>query len=337
MEQIERRHHMKQSLKNKRILFIAWKFYDYPELITKELERKGAKVDYYNAIPSDSHLKMKISTKVNVLRESYLKQILSNVAKVNYDYLFVINPVLFPKKFVMNLTKIVGDIPKTAYLWDSIATFSQVTSYFDYFDYLYSFDAKDCESYAELNFLPLFYIDSGEKKKREQPYLFSFVGFGHSMRYSFVTQVKELCEQKQYDYCFKLYLPSIWHFYYYKYGTKTLATAKKNEFIYKQLPQTTVSEIADNSKIILDLELANQSGLTMRTIETHGMKRKLITTNPEVKKYDFYHPNNICIVDRQKPSIPQQFIESDYQELNEQLYEKYQLKNWLDQIFSGKG
>ncbi|MBF8807375.1 MAG: hypothetical protein IC227_01865 [Enterococcus lacertideformus] len=327
---------MEQSLKNKKILFIAWKFYDYPQIITKELEKKGAKVNYYNAVASDSHLKMKISTKLNVLRENYLTQMLTNIANENYDYLFVINPVLFPEKFIMKLTNQLGDIPKLAYLWDSVATFSQVVNYFNYFDALYSFDSKDCKTYSELNFLPLFYVDSGERKKRDERYLFSFVGFGHSMRYSFVNQVKKVCEQEQYNYCFKLYLPSIWHFYYYKYGTKTLASAKRNEFIYKQLPQRKVSEIADHSKIILDLELAHQSGLTMRTIETHGMKRKLITTNPEVKKYDFYHPNNICVVDREEPIIPQQFIESDYQVLNEQLYEKYQLTRWLDRIFSGK-
>ncbi|WP_245785480.1 hypothetical protein [Enterococcus ratti] len=327
---------VEQELKGKKILFIAWKFYDYPELITKELEKKGAKVDYYNALPSDSHLKMKLSTKFNGLRENYLNQILTKVAKERYDYFFVINPVLFPEKFIKKLTKELGDIPKIAYLWDSVATFSQVTSYFDYFDYLYSFDARDCQTYSKLNFLPLFYTDSDQNKKKDERYLFSFVGFGHSMRYSFVNQVKELCEQEQYTYYFKLYLPSMWHFYYYKYKTKTLASAKKNEFIYRQLSQKTVSEIAANSKIVLDLELANQSGLTMRTIETHGMKRKLITTNPEVKKYDFYHPTNICVVDRKKPVIPQTFIESDYQDLEEELYKKYQLATWLDQIFNGK-
>ncbi|EMF0104903.1 hypothetical protein O5W20_001770, partial [Enterococcus hirae] len=188
----------------------------------------------------------------------------------------------------------------------------------------------------ELNFLPLFYINSDEKNKKEPTYLFSFVGFGHSMRYSFINQVKELCEKKQYSYYFKLYLPSIWHFYYYKYGTKTLATAKKEEFIYQPLPQTIVNEVVKESKIILDLELANQSGLTMRTIETHGMRRKLITTNLEVKNYDFYHPDNICVVDRKKPVIPQRFIETDYHLLNDQLYKNYQLSTWLDRIFSGK-
>lgn len=327
---------MDKRLKDKKILFIAWKFYDYPQLIIEELERKGAKVTYYNAIPSDSHLKMKLSTKFNTLRESYLKQILLAIRQENYDYFFVINPVLFPEKFIKEVTDIVGPIPKLAYLWDSIATFSQVTRYFDYFNYLYSFDAKDCKKYAELNFLPLFYINSDEKNKKEPTYLFSFVGFGHSMRYSFINQVKELCEKKQYSYYFKLYLPSIWHFYYYKYGTKTLATAKKEEFIYQPLPQTIVNEVVKESKIILDLELANQSGLTMRTIETHGMRRKLITTNPEVKNYDFYHPDNICVVDRKKPVIPQRFIETDYHLLNDQLYKNYQLSTWLDRIFSGK-
>ena len=37
----------------------------------------------------------------------------------------------------------------------------------------------------------------------------------------------------------------------------------------------------------------------MRTIEMLGAL-KMITTNAEIQNYDFYHPNNICIVDREK-------------------------------------
>ncbi len=54
---------------------------------------------------------------------------------------------------------------------------------------------------------------------------------------------------------------------------------RKTDFIYKQLSITEMSEITDKSNIIVDLELSTQSGLTMRTIETHGMHKKLITTN----------------------------------------------------------
>ncbi len=57
---------------------------------------------------------------------------------------------------------------------------------------------------------------------------------------------------------------------------------KKTDFIYKQLSITEMSEITDKSNIIVDLELSTQSGLTMRTIETHGMHKKLITTNKKM-------------------------------------------------------
>ena len=52
-------------------------------------------------------------------------------------------------------------------------------------------------------------------------------------------------------------------------------------------------EIFSDSRCILDAPQAGQVGLTIRTIECLGAKRKLVTTNSDIKNYDFYNENNI--------------------------------------------
>lgn len=74
----------------------------------------------------------------------------------------------------------------------------------------------------------------------------------------------------------------------------------------------------------------------MRTIETHGMRKKLITTNQNIKNYDFYDENNILIVDRKNPVIPYAFVESKYKMLPENIYDKYSLTYWIKTIFEGR-
>ena len=77
-----------------------------------------------------------------------------------------------------------------------------------------------------------------------------------------------------------------------------------------------------------------QTGLTMRTIETLGAKKKLITTNPHVKEYDFYRPENILIVDRYNPVITKEFLDAPWKEIPENIYKKYSISSWLNSIFA---
>jgi hypothetical protein len=70
----------------------------------------------------------------------------------------------------------------------------------------------------------------------------------------------------------------------------------------------------------------------MRTFEALGARTKLITTNHSVKNYDFYNPVNICIIDRGTSEIPQHFINSDYDELKENVYTRYSVSGWLDEV-----
>lgn len=69
-------------------------------------------------------------------------------------------------------------------------------------------------------------------------------------------------------------------------------------------------KIISDSKCILDSSQDGQIGLAIWIIEYLGAKRKVITTNADVKNYDFYKEKNVYI------------------------YKKYSLKSWLDFIIN---
>jgi hypothetical protein len=72
----------------------------------------------------------------------------------------------------------------------------------------------------------------------------------------------------------------------------------------------------------------------MRTIEVLGANRKLITTNTSISKYDFYNQNNILVVDRYNPKIPEVFFKLPNKELPSEIYSKYSIKDWIKDVFS---
>ena len=70
----------------------------------------------------------------------------------------------------------------------------------------------------------------------------------------------------------------------------------------------------------------------MRTIETLGAKKKLITTNKQIIEYDFYNPANVLVVDRKNPVIPDVFMITPYVEIPQEIYNKYYIDSWRDTL-----
>jgi len=73
----------------------------------------------------------------------------------------------------------------------------------------------------------------------------------------------------------------------------------------------------------------------MRTIEALGAGKKLITTNPAVAVHDFYDPQNIVVIERGRPlSVPDGFFTAPYAEVTEQVYKRYSLGGWINDVLS---
>lgn len=105
-------------------------------------------------------------------------------------------------------------------------------------------------------------------------------------------------------------------------------------FISKRMSNKEVIENINNSKIIVDIhKYGMQEGLTFRVFEALGFRKKLITTNKDIKTYDFYNPNNIYVIeDIENINIPISFFETNYEDVSQQILKKYTLKTWVTTI-----
>ena len=326
-------------LQGKRILFFSAHLFGYQNDIRLAMESVGAIVDYYDERPANNFLvKGVIRINRNLLAgyiNHYYNKIIKETLQKEYDYVFFIKGESISASNVRRLKQFHPEANFIIYHWDSIANNSNAQNLLPYFDRVFSFDKIDCERLG-LHFLPLFYTPDYANipyYDKEIKYDMLFVGTTHSDRYKLVKRIEEqiikmggLCLT-----CF--YFPSKILYYKMKIQNSYLRQIPVHTFHFKPMSKELLLQLYAGSRIIIDVQHPKQTGLTMRCIETLGAKRKLITTNYYITEYDFYNPDNILVVDRNLPYVPEKFLNEPYRDTPKEIYESYSIKNWLSSIF----
>ena len=191
-----------------------------------------------------------------------------------------------------------------------------------------------------MNFRPLFYLDyfksvknNGEEKLK---YDLLFLGTAHSDRYTISSKVKEWCDLNNLkSYCY-YFIHGRLVYFYKKTFDKSFQLFDYKKLSFESLTISEILELYKTSNVILDINHPGQKGLTMRTFETIGAGKKMITTNVEIKKYPFYNSNNIYIINRDDVVLDKNFFELPYAEVDKELYYKLSIEGWLKCIFVEK-
>lgn len=229
-----------------------------------------------------------------------------------------------------------GDSKFILYMWDSVKNVKGIEKKWNFFDKVYSFDRMDCQRYKEkgIKFLPLFYKDEYRNQGRniQEVYDFSFIGTAHGDRAKIVKNLKEKFEKCGRRVFIHLYSPHPLVYIFNKIFNKDYRGIKMSDISFNMLPEKKVIKIYMQSKSVLDIENINQTGLTIRTLEVLGLKRKLITTNSDIINYDFFQKENIFIMDRKQSDIDIDFFEGNYHEISKEVYEKYSISGWIKNI-----
>src|SRR5690606_11907630 len=152
----------------------------------------------------------------------------------------------------------------------------------------------------------------------------SLIGTVHTDRYEVVTATLRQMPAGTRAWTY-FYLPARWVFRVQKLINRSFRDARIEEFSFDPLPQAAVHAIFRRSGAVLDVEHPPQSELTIRTLETFGAKKKLITTNAAVRDYDLYHPSRIAVIDRRNPVVPPEFLGSEAIPVPREIYEKYSI------------
>lgn len=326
---------MNSDLNNNRILYISPKFFGYEKIIKEKLENLGAKVDYFDDRPSNDFLtkvfiRLKFKFLVNKKINKYYDGIFDFIKDKHYDYIFVVSPETFSFKELQTIKNMQPNAKTILYMWDSFKNKNSFNT-IELFDKVFSFDSRDVKKY-DLSFLPLFYIDEYEKlETKKYEFDLTFVATAHSDRYKIAKDIYKLLDN--YNIYYYFYLPNKVMYYIRKYFIKSYNYGEIQDFNFNPLDHYKIVEVFSKSKVILDINHPSQYGLTMRTFECLGAKKKLITTNKNIMDYDFYNPNNIMIIDRNNMKIDKSFFDSSYEKLEVHIHEKYSIENWLKNIF----
>ncbi|MDM0906259.1 hypothetical protein QTI73_11165 [Clostridium perfringens] len=326
-----------------KLLLIMPNFFDYPEVITKELENMGYDVDCFDDRPStNSIIKAIIRVKkdlINLYIRKYFNSIMKIIKNKRYDFVLLISgqSLSFNEKMISEIKKTQSSARFVLYQWDSLDNFPYIRNVQKYFDKCYSFDREDTQKNENLKFLPLFYCkryeEIGKINNKDFLYDFSFIGTAHPKKYRFISMMSKQLKNvypKQYIYFF---FPSKLVFIYRKIANYELKNAKYDEFNFVSLKDNQMNYIISNSRCILDCAQSGQSGLTIRVLEALGAKKKLITTNKDIINYDFYREENIYVY-KGNFDYNSVFFSKSYVELDKDIYEKYSLRNWLNEILS---
>ena len=315
-------------MKDKKVLFITFDLSGYYDNIPEGLGKYYTDVEYHNI----AHIKFKYknifqrihSAFYKILKKQKLKNfyklqpIIESTKSKTYDYIIIIRPDLF---FDSQLLTLKGRTLKfIAYYHDSINNIERKKDVIHFFDKVYAYEKKDVENY-NLEFLPNFiYLD-----KYSNDNSIEYDGFTiMSKDYRLETLENVALYLKEHNISYKFLVHS----------DKKQPNSDSVTFITDRQNNKAVLEHINKCKFIVDIhKYGIQDGLTFRVFESLFFEKKLITSNQDIKTYDFYNPNNIfVIVPNSAIEIPLDFFNSPYEVLPSSVYRQYHYNNWIKTI-----
>lgn len=328
-------------MEKRKILYIGTPIFNYHKKIISEFELMGYSVDFYNDRPSESSVvKGLLKIKKNLMNsfiEKYFNKILTETKDKNYELVFIVNCKVFTARMILQLREIHKFSRFVLYMWDSLSLYPNSKNLIPIFDTAYSFDLDDSENIENLKFLPLFfskeYENIGKISQKGKKYHIASVCTAHTNRIILMNKIFPFLEAKGINIFSYMYLNKLQYLYNMLF-VKEFKGTKIKDFKFIPLSEKENLEVITNSIAIFDVQHNMQSGLTMRTIETLGAKRKLITSNKNIVYYDFYNENNIFVLDDNNYNDIEKFLEQDYKHISCDIYNKYSLHSWVESIIN---
>jgi hypothetical protein len=233
------------------------------------------------------------------------------------DYALVIRPDLYSQKVIQNLQQ---KVDKTiAYQWDGLNRYPTIRKYIPLFDRFFIFDPSDkCVK----NTLPTtnFYTKSIQVEndggyKSQAYYVGSYVKSRTEVLEEMVTSLQDI-----------------------GLNVKTHVSYRRSKDPIQLRGFQTTDMVMDyeenlkyaaNTDILIDVAMDVHKGLSLRAFEAIGFGKKLITTNTDIKKYDFYKAENILTWDGKDKGALKAFIDTPYVPLEPEIRQKYGFDNWI--------
>jgi hypothetical protein len=317
-------------MRQAKVLFITYDTSGYYRPVIEELRRRYTDVVTYNTVGlkakyknifqkaySSVHKILSRGIYKNYLRSQY---VMDRLESAHYDIAIIIRPDLFSNSQLAELEKRSGKM--VAYFHDSVNEIPRKRDVIKFFDRVFAFEKADAEKYG-LEFLTNFIYR--EEKDLPKPEFCGFTVMSADFRYPALVRIAKFFADRGKSARF------------FVSGTpKSGETAPGIEIFNGRMSLDDAAEMLKKAEILVDInKFGVQQGLTFRSFEAMGFRKKLLTTNKDIKTYDFYFPENIFVIeDIQRIDIPESFFSAPYWEIPEDIYRRYTVSAWLDTLLS---
>ena len=319
-------------------LLISPDFFGYPQAIVKALETRGRAAIWIDDRPgTDILTKAVVRLSPDLLKrksDAYFALEIARVAHHNISEVVVIKGEALSLDMIARMRAMLPRARFALYFWDSFRNMPKGSiEKIRLFDRAFSFDPVDVAAEPRLIYRPLFYSDRvANIPENVSDIDLLFIGTAHSDRVNVVDRISRSIPA-HFTFRKVLYVRSRLLHKAQRVLNAAYRHMSETDFIFTPMSTNQVNNLVARSKVVLDIERHVQTGYTMRTIEMLGASQKIITTNPSVRRADFYHPNNQHVVDRDNPRIDPAFMDKPWVAQDKTLLHHYSLNGWIDDVF----
>ena len=323
----------------KKVLLLMPNYSSIYEMIILNLEEIGYEAVYHNVkkfeyksiyqkiinffrktILGDKHYK-------DFLRGKNVENDIMNTfdnSKDFFDYVLIIHPSEYTPRAVQYLKSMAEKV--IAYHWEGFSRFNVPAELIQAFDTFGVFDKKDYDEYSStypnLKLTQSFYFDFLPVSSEKDIDLL-YIGADLEDRLEKLKHIAEVSKEKN---------------TYFRFFSQEKKHSQSDIILdNKLLKYKETLEISSKAKCIIDMKLAVHNGLSLRFFEALYFNQKVITDNKTVKEMDFYHPNDILVVDDFKKLTQAElkdFLNKEYIEIPKEIKQKYSFESWFNQMIS---
>lgn len=279
------------------------------------------KYKYPSVLSKVNNFFSKLFLKKNLKHAKIEIEILKKISQLGHqDVILVIRPDRISRETHLEIKKLTNHY--IAYIYDSCTRFPIDHLINGIFNEIFSFDLIDSKKYGFTFITNYIYIDKKEIQPIDKDKDAVLIILSIDERLPILNHLANYFSKKNIKYKFIIV------------GKKRPENINENIiFSKKTLLLSDFIKDLENSKVILDLIRFNHNGLSFRIFEALAMQKKIITTNKSIALYDFYNPDNILIIDEENIEIPLDFMLKPYTSLNDSIYNKYTIQNWVKTVF----
>lgn len=198
--------------------------------------------------------------------------------------------------------------------WDTVNENNYLDEKYRSICEVWSFDKKDCERYG-MNENTQFYYPS-DVGNENILYDVMFVGRDKKGRMQMLNEICDLLQENDLNV-----------YTYVQRDKKEKGHPEKK--ILKPIEYQEILKLISQSKCIIDIPKAGQTGMTWRVLESIFYSRKLITTDKSIVEAEFYNPANIFIWDNPSSEEVKEFFLTPYEPVSDEVLNRYTFEAWI--------